>query len=341
MAKPTGKKTLRRLAAGAAIASCLLTAGCDAFLMGGVTEQPAPNDAPQSALVPINPNPSTGREQAMVTLYYRYRDEAVLAPDARLIAVPAGERAETAAIEELLRGPAADRTEMQAVFAQNTRLVSVTDSQDTLFVTLSKEMLDLPADVPEGWQEQPVWRETVNTRRRLALYAIVNTVTGMGLYSRVQILVDMGDGQGERVRRSQVGFAGEPGDSQLLEPLGLKADLILTPKNTLLQAMRAAEAKDWERLYYYLSSQADGNAQNYTLQEFINWGASWNGSLSFYQVHDELVAYDGQTALVTLDMRMTLKDGGMLEKTDVPMRLVQENGLWKVYYPSLQTLFAL
>lgn len=340
MAKTTGKNTLKRITAAALVAGCLLTAGCDAFWIAGVTEQPEPSGAPQGALVPINPNPSTGREQASVTLYYRYRDETILAPDARVIGVPSGERIETAAIQELLKGPAADRTEMKAVFPKGARVISVTDSQDTLFVTLSKEVLDLADDVPENWQEQPAWREAVNNRRKLALYAIVNTVTGMGLYSRVQLLIDMGDGQGERVRRSQVGFAGEPGDSQLLEPLGLKADMILTPKNTLQQAMRAAEAKDWERLYNYLSTHADDNAKNYTLGEFVNWGAGWNGSLSFYQVHDELVAGDGRSALVVLDMRVTLKDGSTAEKLGMPMRLVQENGLWKVYYPSMLALFS-
>ena len=112
----------------------------------------------------IKPSESETSASRMVKLYFRCTDQPYLSSETRKVDVRADERLETAVLRELYKGPSSARPELEALIHTQTRTVAVTDSDDTLIVTISAEFLQPPKPLPENWAEDLVLREEAMLR---------------------------------------------------------------------------------------------------------------------------------------------------------------------------------
>ncbi len=293
---------------------------------------------------PISPlSEKISNEQMDVTLFFRYDQDDYLASDTREIKVIATERVEKVVVEELIKGPNPGKLELTPLVHPSTRVVAVSDNNDYLFVTLSREFLEPPMEVPENWQEDKIWVDEVNRTRRLAAYSIVNTLTELGKFNRVQILIqrDVDDERGERPKRKEMGFTdgNEEKQNTLLEPLARNTNLILTPMNTVEAMLNAFMEKDWGKVYQYTASKDANNFPKPEDNDFKSTMSSLDPTLENFRVRDEHVSNDGQNALVTIDFSIKMKDGKVFEKTYIPIKLIRDKEIWKVVFPSVSSIY--
>ena len=187
------------------VISCLIIAiwilsmaGCT--VISDSSEQTANEYTPQ-----INPVEDAAADQMTVKLYFRYGDEYLLAAETRTIDVPVNERIESVIIKELIEGPSAERTELTDVIDPGTEVINVTAEGGFLFVTLSGQFID--DGTPAADADDPDAIAAQKEDRRIAVYAIVNTLIELGGFSRVQIMIDEdGNGTGNRITAEDAGL---------------------------------------------------------------------------------------------------------------------------------------
>lgn len=274
----------------------------------------------------INPKAeSANKDTSNVTLYYSYNGEQLLTGETRSIEVPVGQKREEAVVRALINGPSPDRSKLAGLFWDGVTLVSVENNEDILFVTLSEEFVTTePAASVLG-------ESTVADRKKLAIYSIVNTITEMGTYSRVQINVEQKSGS-QRITRSEAGF---DSTQTLLDSQAWNGDLILTPGKTLEEALDSYSKKDWTALYSYTAyTNLDGTVKPDS-DDFSAALAETTGNvLDTYKESGLNVSSDGQTAVVMLDYTIKTRNGD-INRTMIPVVLVREEELWKLSYSSI------
>jgi len=286
----------------------------------------------------INPLPEAANKIGKeVTLYFRYADENMLAGETRSIDVPVNEQIEMTVLKEIFEGPSQDSQELNAIIPENARIISVTDSGDYLFVTLSSEFLSqskLSSVKPDQEEEHAAAVDEMN----LSIYSMVNTLIELGGFSRIQILVDKNDsGRGERIQLSEIGVESLEGAS--LEPLGWDGSLILNPENTVNLMLEIFGKKDFEKLYSLIAYNDSKNIQVPSKDEFISNLSTIETSIEEFKVLDSKVSADGSTVIVPISFTLKNKNGDTTEKENIILRLRRERDLWKVEYSSFKEVF--
>lgn len=296
----------------------LVMAGCAS---GGNQEE-------KKNLPDINPNAESANKDSLdVTLYFSYRGEELLAGETVTINVPVNESLEYAVVRALINGPTVNRAELTGLFWEGVKLVRVDSSADILFITLNEAFVSTEP-------EKVVLEEgTVAEQKRLAICSIVNTVVEMGKYSRVQINVDKQAGVGQAITRQEAGW--ETDGAQRLEPLGRMKDMILTPQYTLWQALDSFTKKDWTRLYNFTAYNNPDGSVKPEIKAFSDALSDSGNLLEKFNVTDMNVSGDGQRATVMLDYSMKTREGDAIGRTNIPVVLVREEGIWKFSYSSL------
>ena len=331
-------KRTKRIAALALGLLALLLTGCSLDPLSGHLTTQAPD---QPTYQPVSPNADSalGAVQS-VTLYFEFQDTGFMSTECRTIESAMDTRVEKYIIEELIKGPSADHPELTALVPAGTQVLGVEEREGILFVTLSKEFMDLPGDAPAAWQGDEYWASEVPRRRLLALQSIVCAVTDLGEYDRVQLLIDYdgeGNRPGERVPRLNF-YADALGDpSLMLDVVRRDQSLVLTPRNALGQALAELQSKSWEELYQLIAAQ-DASGNRPTLDEFTADMQARTFALTEYTVGDAMVTDDGQGATVCVDATFTLGDGSARELLSFPVRLHREGEVWKIAYASLSAL---
>lgn len=280
----------------------------------------------------INPLPDVAIKQNMtVNLYFASASYGDLVYETRNIEIPVSESVESVIINELIKGSTLNSTELKAAINPATRVVNITESGDVLFVTLSQEFLDwswLPASSQDD--------TSLNTIKFTSVYSIVNTIIEQGSYSRVQLLVDIdGSGLGQRMQRTEVGFTGEG----ILEPLDRNGDIVLTPSNTMGRIFDAVMSREYETAYSFVAYNDDDGSEKKNLNTFSAALRDFRPSLESYAVRDSVLSADGSRAVVMVDY--TLREAGQepVEKTNIPVNLKKENGVWKISYTNFTKTF--
>lgn len=289
------------------------------------------NQTPSANTPDINPKAeAANKDTSDVALYFSYRGENFLAGETRTVDVAVNETLEKAVVRELIEGPSADRDELVGLFWQGVSLVGVDTNDDVIFVTLSKDFVSTnPSD-----GEMALEDVSVQEQKKLAINSIVNTIIEMGKYSRVQIYVNRQGDIGQRITRSEAGWS-ENGDAYL-EPLYREQSLVLTPENTLIQALDSFAKKDWTRLYTFTAYSSPDGTQKPSLDEFSKALAQPGNVLEpRFSVTDSNVAYDGQSVVVMLDYSIKTREGNIISKSFIPVKLVREEDIWKLAYTSL------
>lgn len=275
----------------------------------------------------INPNAvAANKDTANVALYFSYRGEHLLAGETVTIDVPVNDSLEAAVVRALIAGPTVNRAELSGLFWDGVKLVGVDSNADIVFITLSEEFVSSDP-------EKVVLEEgTVAEQKQLAIKSIVNTIVEMGTYSRVQINVEKQAGISQRITLKDAGWEDS---SDYLEPLGRMKELILTPQNTLVEALDSFSKKDWTRLYNFTAyTNPDGSLKPDT-DVFSEALAEKGNVLESFSVTDTNVFSDGQSAVVMLDYSLKTREGDTISRPNIPVVLVREEDIWKLSYTSL------
>lgn len=282
-------------------------------------------DTVSESLPPIDPEAGVSKE-ADVTLYYRLANEDALVALNQTITVHANEYVEEAILRQLLEGPPAFMTDLSSVVPVGTQLVEVTPEGAILYVTLSKELLDVSINAKT--------REEINAEHRLAIHAIVNSLTANSAYSRVQVMVDMdGVGSGTRIPGSLLGFE----SSQLLEPMQFNSDIIATPKSIVEFALTHMQAQELAQAYTLFLESETGGFQKPDYATFETQMLSMGNILS-YTVHNYEIVQDKRSARVWFNMNWVTRDGVEYNAEYLTMDLQMEGGLYKIGYNALMQI---
>lgn len=294
---------------------------------GGIVERSdGLDDAYTQDILPQSRNDAFGNEVS-ATLYFRYLSEDLLAGVEHTFTVTAEKPLEELVIQALIDGPQDSQYQYNALINPDTRLISVKEQSGYLSITLSSEFVDR--------MDQDI--ESEATRRRLSVQSIVNSVTAIGNYSRVLILIDENNtGNGERLTYAEAGWE-EMGD-RTIEPMERDASVILSPENVIDIVMSSLVEKDYDRLEYYLAAyDYDGQPRPTSTEvtDVLNGKASIVG----FSLDGPVEVFDtGNQAVAMVSITYIDAGGHTTELTALPIRMLRED-VWKVSFPALVSMF--
>ena len=266
-------------------------------------------------------------DEVSATLYFRYLSEELLAGVEREFHVTAESMLEEMVVQALIDGPQDASYQYNALINPDTELIAVKEQSGYLSVTLSGEFVEK--------MDEDIIADAL--RRRLAVLSIVNSVTSIGNYSRVLILIDDdNNGIGERMTYAEAGW--EDMGEITMEPMALDAAVILTPENVIDIVMTSLVEKDYGRIEYYLAGQDyDGTARP-GYAEVTAVLKEKSSVVGYERSSPAIISGDGKRAVVTLTITYIDQAGKTAEVTDIPVRLLHE-GVWKISFASLQDMF--
>lgn len=336
---PETKNLIKLICAIASVAVVLIAA----LILIGTFSGSGIKETPSNTYNPVEPdaNGTTAPKETKVKLYFRYSDTDMLAAETRPIQAYSNQRVEQAVLRELLSGPS-QGTGLTRVIDSQTRIVSVNNEGDTLIVTFSEEFLRDSSSLPDGWGEDAALRNEEYLRRRLAVHSVVNTLTGMGDYSHVQILIDFNNtGIGQKVTRASLGFVEDTENkNKPIQPLAFDESVALTAGNTVNAVMRALTAHDWQTVYLFLSAKTESGL-NRPLYDTVAGSLQLNAAKLFsYEVVGEIYGSDGKRAVVFVDLNFELPNGTRISKSSAPVKLRAVNEQWVIDHDRLYGLFS-
>lgn len=266
-------------------------------------------------------------DQVSATLYFRYLDEPMLAAESRTLTVRRDESVEFAMVEALVEGPSAGHSDLRRLIPAETQVESVVSRNEILYVTFNKGFLN--DDIPDDWATSENWHEEAPILRKLIVQSLAASITESFPYTGVQILVHRQDEVQASLRLDNAFYLN--GTTGLSEPIARDETLLLTPQHTAEIILTSWQQNDAERLYHFIA-EADKPAFA-TLSESL----SNKPSLQEFKVSGGSIAGDGQTATLTVSLK-TNQDSTSIETNSYPMRLIRENGVWKITNARLSAL---
>ncbi len=277
----------------------------------------------------VTPSQETAT-QTEVTLFFRYHQSNMLASETRTISVLRNESAELVTIRELLRGPDASHTDLTRLFPHTVSVVNVSPAGDTLFITLNAAFLQ--DGIPEKWQNDPLWKLEAPLRRKLTLQSLAATVTENFAYPYIQILISE-DGYADASTRLDASYFLD-GRTGLMERIFRDESCILTLQNTALTILDAWQRHDFDLLYQFTAANPDQGRPVY--QAFVD-------TLKNCAALEEYAASSGHnvggSSKATVSLKLTHTANGQTAQLEAyPLRLVSEDGIWKVPFAELQRL---
>ena len=276
---------------------------------------------------------SASSARLIAELFFGYAGDQMLGRERRELTKTHDTRAEALLIGALLSGPSVERSDLVRLFEPGTRLMSLYDQDGILFVSLSREFLDIPASLSSrvsAGDSDAI--SALRTKRRLALLSLINTVTQMGELDAVQLLISGGadDIDGMRVSRSEI-FDDADGGSRLVGAMQRDESVILTHANTLRRAADLWISRDWPGLYLYVS--ADGAP---TSEAFSSLMSQLPNAPVAESHSPGIVTEDGTAAVFRADISW-MRDGQVWPWSGtVLLRL--ERGAWKIPVSTLMRL---
>ncbi|MCL1965167.1 MAG: GerMN domain-containing protein [Firmicutes bacterium] len=267
------------------------------------------------------------RDEQTVALYFRMRDESMLAQETRGLIIPRDKQFEQVLIESLIEGPSASSMDLTGLFIPGTKVVEVNVEGQMMTVTLSRTFLGTPVDAPADWNNDAVWRKEVLIRRQLALASIVNTVTEQTACASVQLLVQFNPDypRGERIARA---YLYEDADaSLLLTPVSRDEEAILTHYNTAMLILNSFMEKDFTRLYRFVEGRP-------TEAAFMEEMAGVTRSLVSFTLTPGMVSPGGDRAVIVARLGFIVP-GDVIALEAYPLDFVRERGIWKIPYETL------
>ena len=293
-----------------AAALCLCT-GCASV----IREDSVPESLPAI-------DPDAGLEKELTaSLYYRLNGGSTLLPVKTTLRVRSTEYPELAAIRQLLKEPVSPSA--AAALPKGVRLVDLSLESGILYVTFNRAFLS--PSLPEATTEE------LQLSRRLAVYAVVNTLTELGSAARVQILVDLDDqGKGTRVPAYLAGFDDANGGSRLLEPLRFEQSVLTTPESVTADMLCRLRDRDYARAFSLFADlePEDRQKPDYSLFEAALMELC---TVTDWQITGSEIQSDG-SCLVTLDLSFVDSELRPCTVQGAQLHLYYESGVYRPGY---------
>lgn len=272
-------------------------------------------------------------EQRLVTLYYRMQGEGMLAGETRTLFFPKDKQNERVLIEALIDGPSPNLLDLAGLFPQGSKVYKTWRGESLLTVVLTRDFLQPPSGAPINWESDPVWREEIFLRRRMALASIVNTVTEQTAFTAIQFLIQENDTDetGRRIRLNEL--YEEATSEQILAPMAHSEHHILTHYNTATTLLTYWKEQTFDKMYRFVS-QTSARPTDATFQREMQ---SMNRPLISFSISPGTVSENGSRAVVEVAYEyMTGQE--TVQVQSFPLQLVREDGLWKIAYDELRRL---
>lgn len=276
------------------------------------------------------------RDEVDVTLYYRFAQTDVLGMERVQLEIGREEMDALGIVERLIAGPDAAYSRLSGVFPRGTDVYSVTETDDTVFITLSDDFLGKPDGAPEDWEDLAVWQEEATLRRWLAAQSIVCSLTEGGRYQRVQLYVAKEEGSVPR-RIPLVYFDLQVTDASVVLAASSRDETaILTPQRALQMILDGWQRRDWETVYALLC--ADEDDQLPTLSAFEAQMSAANATLLTAEVSNGSVDASGKTATLMLDGAVRSPQSGDYRLIRQAVPLIRAGDNWAMRLGTLHKL---
>lgn len=314
---------MKRLTMLVLLCACLLLAGC-------APRDPLADMASTATdlFIPAPEDDGAIRRSETATLYFRFGTEGLLAPETRTLALSPTAPYELTLLQALLSGPSASSLELSGLYPPGTRVLSTLRQGRTLFVTLSRQIMNKWPDEPDGAPADEQAAE-IRLRRLLGMQAIAATVTENCDADTVVILVEQGGELTGSLRLRESYYRTGADASVLAEPLTRDETLLLTPATTLQVILQCWAERDWQRLYPFVArtDPATGTAR----PDYAVFIAAMNRlpHLTDSRFTGGSVSPDGLSAVFTLDAQL-LADGHPAALHSAVIRLHRERGIWRI-----------
>ena len=317
---------------------CLLLLCC--LLLGGCAVNVAESHLNTTAVPGTSPIlPEVESAEALSSthdalLYYRYYDEPYLAAERRTIVQSPTQAYEMVLLTALVAGPSGRDDSLNALFPEGTQVLSTAKQGRTLFVTLSKEIMDPYTD-----EDASISSETADSeaklRRQLCMQSLVATVTENCDVDDVQILVEQSSSAAESMRLKEAYFLTTSDETLLTSPLNRQESLILSPENALNVILNKWEMRDWSRLYRYIASTDPSSGEELVSQTEFAAAMEALPQLTNFTFEGGSISTDGYYATYTLNVTLRASDGQTLTRSGRVVRLYRENDCWKITFSQL------
>lgn len=284
---------------------------------------------------PLFPGDTSEVQAKDYMLYFGLDGEEYLAPEIRTLTIAESKSMEESLIKELVNGPEGNATSITANINENTRVISVTGNEDVLFVSLSYDFLTPPSGLGQDIEDEEVYNNLVLATRRMALYAIANTVTELGRYSSVQFSIDYdNNGTGIRPTRGEMGFVGED-ENQLIEPIYRNAEVVFSPASCIQVIMNSISEKNWDKVLKYTSI---AESPDESLEEITRQLELGDLSLLEYQLISDSVSLNGSSAVAVITYTYASEDGTSNVRDNISFKMMLEDGIWKCSITSIKQM---
>lgn len=285
----------------------LLLTGCAAQPLSG-----AVTTLPEDVALPQPDAPESLASSYAATLWFRYLDEPLLACETRMLTLTPDKPMELTLISALLGGPDAQSADLTALFPAGTRVLSTVRQGRTLFVTLSRQIMDSYPDEPADWRGDPYWAAEMPLRRMLCMQSLIATVTENCDVDSVQVLLEQSGEPTDSLRLRQRYYL-DTEDDRLTDPLVRDDALLLSPGTTMQTVLTLWQQQDWTRLTRYLSGDA---GELPALPQLISFTLS-----------GPTIGAESATFTLTATIR---SGNGDLTLTDRVLRLIREQERWRI-----------
>lgn len=308
-----------------------LLCGCERLTTDPFPEKLAtelPGTSPVLPEVDSDTLPKQTRENA--ALYFRYLDEPYLAAEYRTITQLPSQSYEMALISELIAGPGALSAELSGLFPPGVRVLSTVRQGRTLFVTLSQAIMNGYPDEPANWRESEAWLQELPLRRRLCMQALAATVTENCDVDQVQVLVQQDSLTIGSLRLQAKYFMDGAADGEVVGPLRRDPTMLLEPDTALEVILTCWRSQDWTRLYSYLALYNPQTGQKKLAQRDFQTVMEQLPRIADFTFSGGSVSAQGTQATYCVTLSLLQSDGALESAEGKIIRLLRENGLWKI-----------
>ncbi len=273
---------------------------------------------------------SITKNENTAILYYATSDYQYLVSYEMEIEVPVSIRMEYGIISMLKSSPQEGIRGLNQLINPNTEVISVSDGSSYVSILLSNDFLNW-SFIPQTGMSI----EELDSIKRMAVYSIVNSIIDSTGCPKVQILVDVnGNRRGQRISLQSVGFT----DEGILGPLSRQSSVILTGEKTVNNIFTLLENENYAELYRYIANRGESGETRPPESNFINRMQSEGITLESFRIRESVESSSRSVRIIMVDYAFN-KESGRKENTNIPVKLIKENGVWKISYETLLSLF--
>ncbi len=317
------------------------------LLLLGISGCSSSPDHPQQReddqeLFPLLPSSTTFSSEeglsVQASLYFRFRNQAQIAGESRMITATINESLEKKVIEGLLAGPSTATTELSSLFPEQTQVINTVSQGDTLIVTFSEDLLNYYNDQPKNWASNPFWQKEIPLRKKLSMDSLAASLLETFRYQKIQIMVQPTNLDRSAFRLQNSYYHNPSLPSGIAPFLTYHTNSILTPFDTATIVLNAWKLKDWETLYLFVSTKDYWDlAFKPSYDEMCRY---WTSSCSIkeFSLSSPSVSDNGQHCFFPLSYTIKSSLEGPEQTINGVLKLTKETGIWKISFSDLEIL---